>query len=288
MNHIPSMKAIGLAALFLLSTLFGICEIACGETYGVRYRVSGTGRRADIRYNTPQGYIVLRNERVPYESPTYRLNSGDFAYISAQHAQDKKYNSVVVEIIINGTPVTRYEGQGSYAIAETSCLVGGGSAGASQGTAQSQLAQIQAEALRQQYLQDQENQRLWQEEYNKEKLKKQEEERKQLEEQKRKELQKQQNEEQKWQEDRRRRDAEEEERKRDEPRKQEEAKKQFQETVQRAIKEQYTVTIKLKTGREMQGKILSANGHIYIESPTGSMGVVMWQAIESINKNADQ
>jgi len=92
-------------------------------TYMVTYRV--VGRPASLTYrnaqgNTEQKDVIIYPGR-PWQA-SYRMEYGDFAYISAQNQDD--YGGVTCKILLNGEIWQEASSQGAYTIATCSGSVG--------------------------------------------------------------------------------------------------------------------------------------------------------------------
>jgi hypothetical protein len=83
----------------------------------VEYRLFGSTNLASITMQNETGGTEQLNVNIPY-SKKLTMNSGDFAYISAQNQNDS--GSISCEIWINGKKLKESHSDGGYAIASCS------------------------------------------------------------------------------------------------------------------------------------------------------------------------
>lgn len=89
-------------------------------TYQVTYQVE-EGSRASVTYNNAQGNTEQKGVRLPWEV-TYKMPSGEFAYISAQNQGTS--GSVTCHILLDGMPWEKATSSGRHVIATCSGSVG--------------------------------------------------------------------------------------------------------------------------------------------------------------------
>jgi hypothetical protein len=91
-------------------------------THSVMYRVTtGGNRRVDLTYENEGGNGEQRsNVRTPWQV-SYRMQDGDFVYVSAQL---QAYGIVTCEILVDGAVVETATSSGQYVIATCSGSVG--------------------------------------------------------------------------------------------------------------------------------------------------------------------
>lgn len=82
------------------------------------YRISGTAGLADITYENETGGTEQRTVGIPWTSASWKVQDGDFLYISAQNQGET--GSVICEILIDGVSIKKSTSSGAYVIATCS------------------------------------------------------------------------------------------------------------------------------------------------------------------------
>jgi len=88
----------------------------------VTYRITGSvGARADLTYENEQGNGEQQDDVILPWTKTYRMESGDFMYISAQLQSD---GQIRCEILVDNVVAESAQSSGQYVIASCSGSVG--------------------------------------------------------------------------------------------------------------------------------------------------------------------
>ena len=96
------------------------CIIGCGDFFKikVKYEVTGSANRVDVTYENEDGGISQENNVIVPWSYSFKGDSGDFVYISAQNQGES--GTVTVTIYKDGSKFKRSTSSGAYCIASAS------------------------------------------------------------------------------------------------------------------------------------------------------------------------